>query len=434
MTEIVVRKTSSLEGEVRAPSSKAYTQRMLIATALSRGTSKILHPLISDDIQATLRAVEGLGAKVTRSKECWKVKGSQPVGNATNPIDCGESGATLRFMVPVAALAAKPSVFTFKPSLAKRPIEPLFESLKQLGAEANFQSKINRESIVVQGGGILGGKTTVPGDISSQFISGLMFACPMAWKETEITLSTPLESRGYVQMTESVLGRHGIKVSMSDDFGHFSIPPNQIYKACDHIVPGDFSSAAFLLAAASIIPSKIQVNNLDYAIIQGDKVILEILKKMGIKVNVCSDSVAIEETDGFFEAFEVDAADIPDLVPVLVVLACYAKGTSRISGARRLQYKESNRLLSLYLELKKMGAEIEMNESSITVKGSCSLHGAVIDPHNDHRIAMACAIAALGASGETMIQNAECVRKSYPRFFTDLQALGADVVGWKLDR
>jgi len=126
-----------------------------------------------------------------------------------------------------------------------------------------------------------------------------MFACPMAWKETEITLSTPLESRGYVKMTESVLGRHGIKVSISDDFGHFGIPPNQTYKTCDHIVPGDFSSAAFLLAAASIIPSKIQVNNLDYATIQGDKVILEILKKMGIKVNVCSDSVAIEETDGF---------------------------------------------------------------------------------------------------------------------------------------
>lgn len=434
MTEVTVRKTYNLSGEAWAPPSKAYTQRMLIAAALSQGTSRISRPLVSDDIKATLRAVKGLGAKVTRSKDCWKVKGSVPIRSSKTPIDCGESGATLRFMIPVAALAAESSLFTLGHSLAKRPIEPLLRSLKQLRAEARLQSTGDKASIFVQGGGISGGKTTIPGDISSQFISGLMFACPMSREETEITISTPLESKGYIQMTEMVLAEHGIKVFISGDFRCLRIPPNQTYKLCDHRVPGDFSSAAFLLAAAAITHSKIRVNNLNSAIVQEDKVILEILKRMGAKGRVCSGHVDIEEQAGLLEAVEVDATDIPDLVPVCVVLACYAKGTSKICGARRLQYKESNRLLSLYLELEKMGAKIEMDESSLTVKGPCSLHGAIIDTHDDHRIAMAGTVAALGASGNTIIQNADCVRKSYPRFFTDLQELGADVVGGELDR
>jgi 3-phosphoshikimate 1-carboxyvinyltransferase len=178
----------------------------------------------------------------------------------------------------------------------------------------------------------------------------------------------------------------------------------------------------------------VSVKNLDYAAVQGDKAILGILKRMGVNGKVCPDSVEVEGKGVLLEAVDVDARDIPDLVPVCAVLACYAKGTSKICDAHRLRYKESDRLLSLYLELKKMGAEIAMDEGSLTVNGPCALHGAVIDPHNDHRIAMACAVAALGASGETRIQNAECVRKSYPRFFSDLRLLGVDVVGGEFDR
>jgi len=434
MTDVIVRKVERLKGEVCAPPSKAYTQRMLIAAALAHGTSQISGPLFSEDTEATLRAVKALGAKVKEAENCWTVEGAQPLKGAQKPIDCGESGATLRFMIPVAALAPESSVFVLGKSLERRPIEPLLRSLKQLGAEAHSQRFDGKPSIVVKGGGISGGKTALGGDISSQFVSGLMFACPLAQATTEITLTTPLESKGYVKMTMAVLAEHGIKVSVPQEFSRLHIPSTQTYKPCSHRVPGDFSSAALLLAAAAITNSEVSVKNLDYETVQGDKFILEILKRMGVNGRVCPDRVEIEGKGGLLEAVDVDARNIPDLVPVCAVLACYAKGTSKIHGAHRLRYKESDRLLSLYLELKKMGAQIAMNESSLTIKGPCALHGAVIDPHNDHRIAMACAVAALGAEGETKIQNAECVRKSYPRFFHDLRALGADVVGGEFDR
>jgi 3-phosphoshikimate 1-carboxyvinyltransferase len=434
MTDVTIRKADRLQGEVCAPPSKAYTQRMLIASALAHGTSKLSGPLISDDTEAALRAVKALGAKVKVEGDCWTVEGAQPLKGAQEPIDCGESGATLRFMIPVAALAPEPSVFVFGKSLERRPIAPLLQSLKQLGAEARHQRLVDKAAIRVQGGGISGGKTAMRGDVSSQFISGLMFACPLARADTEITLATPLESKGYVQMTQAVLAEHGVKVLISEEFDHLCIPSNQAYKPCAHRVPGDFSSAAFLLAAAAVTCSDVRVKNLYYEAVQGDKAVLGILKRMGVNGKVCPDSVEVEGKGGLLEAVDVDARDIPDLVPVCAVLACYAKGTSKIHDAHRLRYKESDRLLSLYLELKKMGAQIAMDEGSLTVKGPCALRGAVIDPHSDHRIAMACAVAALGASGETRIQNAECVRKSYPRFFSDLRVLGVDVVGGEFDR
>jgi 3-phosphoshikimate 1-carboxyvinyltransferase len=434
MTDVIVRRAERLKGEVYAPPSKAYTQRMLIAAALSHGTSKISGPLFSDDTEATLRAVKAVGAKVKAAEDYWTVEGAAPLKGAQTPIDCGESGATLRFMIPVAALAAEPSVFVLGKSLERRPIAPLLQSLKQLGVEAHSQRLGGKPSIVVQGGGISGGKTTMRGDISSQFISGLMFACPMAQADTEITLTTPLESKVYVEMTAAVLAEHGIKVSISEEFDRLRIPSNQTYQPCGHRVPGDFSSAAFLLAAVAITRSEVSVKNLSYETVQGDKAVLGILKQMGVNGKVCEDHVEINGKGGLLEAVDVDARDIPDLVPVCTVLTCYAKGTSKIHDAHRLRYKESDRLLSLYLELKKMGAQITMDESSLTVKGPCALHGATIDPHNDHRIAMACAVAALGASGETRIQNAECVRKSYPKFFSDLRALGVEVVGGEFDR
>ncbi|MCW4008839.1 MAG: 3-phosphoshikimate 1-carboxyvinyltransferase [Candidatus Bathyarchaeota archaeon] len=434
MTVVIIGKAERLAGEAYAPPSKAYTQRMLIAAALSDGTSKISNPLIADDTEAALRAVKALGAKVTAAEDCWKVEGAKPLKVAETLIDCGESGATLRFMIPVAALAPEPSIFLLGESLERRPIEPLLQCLKDLGVETFSRHIGGRASIYVRGGGIRGGKTSIRGDISSQFISGLMFACPLAQTDTEIAITTPLESKGYVQMTKAVIAEHGIRVLISEALDRIYIPARQNYEPCDHKVPGDFSSAAFLLAAAAITRSNVSVGNLDYASVQDDKAIVNILNRMGAKCHVQPDSVKVEGEHGKLEAVDVDARDIPDLVPVCAALACYAEGTSKIYGAQRLRYKESDRLLALHLELKKMGADITINEDGLTVKGPCAMQGATIDPHNDHRIAMACAIAALGAAGETRIQNAECVRKSYPQFFNDLRALGVDVIGGEFDR
>ena len=432
MANVTVKKTPRLSGQVCAPPSKSYTQRMVIAAALSDGTSKLSNPLLSEDTEATLRAVTALGAKVTVAEGCWTIQGDNPLKSAKEPIDCGESGATLRFMVPVAALANGSSTLVFRGSIEKRPVEPLLASLRELGAKAHSGTLGDKVAVFVDGGGVVGGKTAIPGDISSQFISGLMFACPSAKLDTEITLSSALESADYVKMTEAVLAEHGIAVDFKENRIH--IPANQTYKPADGRVPGDFSSAAFLLAAAAITNSKVQINNLEYASVQGDKAILGIIKHMGVNGEVCEDSVEIEGTGSNLKALDVDAKNIPDLVPAIAVLACYAKGVSHISGAHRLRLKESDRLNSLYSELSKMGAQIEMDSDGLTVKGPCHLHGVIIDPHNDHRIAMACAVAALGAEGETTIQNAECVRKSYPQFFTHLKQVGADLVGGKFDR
>lgn len=407
---------------------------MLIAATLAQGTSKIFNPLISDDTCATLRAVKALGAKVKTAKDCWIVDGVSSLRGAKKPIDCGESGATLRFMLPVAALAPEPSVFAPGQGLSKRPVEPLLNSLKQLGVETCVEKIGRKIRITVTGGGIRGGRTSMPGDISSQFVSGLMFACPLAKADTHLTLNTELESMSYVLMTEDVLAKHDVKVVISEDFSRIKIPSKQTYVPCNDTVPGDFSSAAFLLSSAAITNSDVCITNLDYGSVQGDKAILRILQRMNVNSKVGKEFIQICGSGTLLEAIDLDVRDIPDLVPICTVLACYAKGTSKIHNAQRLRFKESDRLTSLYTELRKMGAKIAMDESSLTIKGPCKLHGATINPHNDHRIAMACAVAALAAEGDTVIQDAECVRKSYPRFFQDLRKIGGNVVGGEFDR
>jgi len=428
LMDIVIGKSERLEGEVWAPPSKAYTHRMLIAALLSNGTSKIANPLVSDDTEATSGAVKAFGAKAELQEKCWTISGVDSLRAPEKPIDCGESGATLRFMIPVAALAPGSSIFTFGSSLERRPVAPLLQSLKQLGTESSLELKEGKSLVRIHGGGIRGGKTSIRGDVSSQFISGLLFACPRMKLDTEVDVTTPLESRSYVQMTMEVLSKHDIRVSASEDFTRLKVPSNQTYKPCDHEVPGDFSSASFLLAAAAVTPSKVKVKNLDRHSIQGDRAILDIMAEMGSKVRAGDECVEVQGGQRL-NAIEVDARDTPDLVPVCAVLACYSKGGSRIYNAKRLRYKESDRLASLHLELKKMGAEITMKEDELIIRGPCTMHGATINPHNDHRIAMACAVAALGARGETKIQNSECVSKSYPRFFDDLRLLGANIVG-----
>ncbi len=423
--DVTVENTDHLDGVVSAPPSKAYTHRMLIATSLSNGTSKIFNPLISDDTQATLEAVKALGAKTELHENYWTVHGQETLKTPDQPIDCRESGSTLRFMIPVAALASGHSTFLFGASFERRPVAPLLESLKELGVESTIQR--NNSSVMVRGGGIRGGKTSIRGDISSQFISGLLFACPKANEDTEIAVTTKLESKGYVEMTFEVLVEHGLEGAVNPELSCLWIPANQSYRPCDHTVPGDFSSAAFLLAAAAVTSSRVTVKNLEYQTAQGDRAIVSILEEMDAAVKIRDNSV--EVNGGQLVGVDIDAKDIPDLVPVCAVLACYAEGRSEIYNAKRLRYKESDRLDSISTELKKMGADIIVNEDGLTINGSSGLHGATIDPHNDHRIAMACAVAALGAVGETKIQNVECINKSYPQFFSDLRVLGANVVG-----
>jgi 3-phosphoshikimate 1-carboxyvinyltransferase len=426
VTTVIIRKSGRLKGEVSAPPSKAYTHRTMIAALLSKGSSTISNPLISDDTLATMSAIKAYGAQIETQKNRFIVKGAESLQTPKSPIDCGESGATLRFMIPLAALACSQSTFlsALPPS---RPISPLLQSLERLGVKCSVRSGRRGSKIKVPGGGIKGGKTSIRGDITSQFLSGLLFACPKAKMDTEIAVTTNLESKSYVQMTIEVLRRHGIRISASSNLRSLEIPSNQEYKPFDHEIEGDFSSAAFLVAAAAITFSKVKVRNIAKHSTDGNKVIIDLARKMGSNVGIEKNTMTIQGEQ--LNAVDFDAMDTPDLVPVVAVLACYSNGTSRIYNATRLRYKESDRLASLHAELEKMGGRIILRKDGLIIRGPCEMHGAKIDSHNDHRIAMACAVAGLGATGETEIENSECVSKSYPLFFDDLKSLGGDIVG-----
>jgi 3-phosphoshikimate 1-carboxyvinyltransferase len=427
MTNVIIKPVKALKGKVEAPPSKSYTHRILVAALLSNGKTVIEKPLVSDDTLATLEAIKALGARVEQKDGLWEVEGQPLLKASEKLINCRESGTTLRFMIPVAALAQGKTTFVTGPSLGKRPITPLLQSLSDLGVKTQYTPP----SVVVYGGGIEGGETALRGDISSQFISGLLFACPRAKKDTHISLAKPVESKGYIDMTVEILCKHSVKVEISKDYSSIRIPSGQNYKPFRHRVPGDFSSAAYLLAAAAITSSKIRIHNLDYASKQGDRAILEILRQAGANVHVGENHVEVH--GAINNPLNIDAGDIPDLVPACTAIACYAVGRSEIHNAGRLRYKESDRLEALSTEFKKMGADITVKGNSLIITGPCKLHGAVIDPHNDHRIAMACTVAALGAKGDLIVMNAECVSKSYPNFFRDLSLLGANIIGGKLD-
>ncbi|MBT8171403.1 3-phosphoshikimate 1-carboxyvinyltransferase [Candidatus Bathyarchaeota archaeon] len=422
--EVIVDSTKHLEGVVSAPSSKSYTHRMLIAASLTNGHSKIFNPLVSEDTKATLEAVKAFGAKIEMAENYWMVHGLDKLETPNHEIDCGESGSTLRFMIPVAALAPGPSTFYFGAPFERRPVSPLIESLKELGVKSIQQ---NDSSVILSGGGIQGGKTLIRGNLSSQFISGLLFACPKAKENTEIFVTTNLESKSYVEMTLEVLIEHGLEGNVNPELSHIWIPAPQNYKLCDHVVPGDYSSAAFLFGAAAVTSSQITVNNLRSQSSQGDKAILGILQDMGAIIQINNNSVTVAGKR--LIGIDIDSKNIPDLVPICAVLACYAKGHSEIYNAKRLRYKESDRLESICIELKKMGADIKVNEDALTINGGFPLKGVTINPHNGHRIAMSCVVAALGAKGESKIQDIECINKSYPQFFNDLRELGAKLVG-----
>ncbi|MFQ5762873.1 MAG: 3-phosphoshikimate 1-carboxyvinyltransferase, partial [Candidatus Bathyarchaeia archaeon] len=339
-------------------------------------------------------------------------------------INCGDSASTLRFMTAVAALAQGRTVLTGNPGLLKRPVGPLVRALRDL--EVPCADEKGYPPIIIDGGGIRGGKTRLPGDVSSQFITALLLAGPLAQGETTLDVTSPLESKPYVDLTLDIVKKHEIAIHVSESSDHFNIPAPQQYTQCNHSVPGDFSSAAFLLAAAAVTNSRLKVTNLPVENRKApDHGILRVLEKMGITLRIGEGSVEVLSSE--LHGDEIEASDMPDLVPVTAAIASVAEGETRILKASRLRLKESDRLSALSVELKKLGATITEYPDALHIRGVKSLKGSTVDPHNDHRIAMAAAVAALRADGPTRIINAECVRKSYPTFADDLRRIGVEV-------
>ncbi|MEM3606259.1 MAG: 3-phosphoshikimate 1-carboxyvinyltransferase [Candidatus Bathyarchaeia archaeon] len=429
MKIIELEPIETLIGEVKAPPSKSYTHRALIAASLADGESKIKNPLICQDTEATLNVIKSYGAKVNVSKNLLTVVGIKNIETPNDVLNCKESGTTIRFATPILSFAKGISILTGEESLRRRPMQPLIDALNQLKVQCFSAKGDGYPPIIVFGGSGIRGEAFLPGNVSSQFISGLLFAAPLAKEDVKIKLTTPLESKPYVEMTLKVLENHNIHVSASNDRRIFFISSNQIYKPFNHEVPGDYSSATFLLAAAALTKSKIKVKGLKDANFQADSAIINILKEMGAQVKVGEDYVEVS-SEGDLTGIEFDAKNTPDLVPALTVLGCIAKGETKILNVERLRIKESDRVKALISELTKMGGKLTFKENTLIVKGECKLKGAEINPYDDHRIAMACAIAALKAEGKTKILNPNCIKKSYPNFFKDLRKLGVKIA-WK---
>ncbi|NWF96962.1 MAG: 3-phosphoshikimate 1-carboxyvinyltransferase, partial [Candidatus Thorarchaeota archaeon] len=316
------------------------------------------------------------------------------------------------------------TLLTGDSTLRRRPVGQLMAALQQLGAEVISLQDNGCPPVMVDGRGFTGGTARLEGDVSSQFVSALLLACSRGDIDSSIELTTRLESRPYVRMTLAMMQRFGVHADVSEDWREFFVSGGQTYRCCNYDVEGDYSSAAFILAAGTLC-GRVTVSGVSHDSLQGDALFVDILREMGARVTTASTTVTAEANE--LRPVDVDVSDTPDLVPILVVLASQAEGQTTLRGVRRLRMKESDRVAAISNELSKMGASIHSDHDTMTVRGPTPLRGAVIDPHKDHRIAMACTVAALVASGKTTIVDAECVAKSYPGFFATLKTIGAAV-------
>lgn len=396
---------------MRAPPSKSMMQRAVILASLAEGESLITNPTYCDDALATMRVVETLGAKVEKKPDGVVVQGGGKPRSAT--LDCGESGTCMRMISAVAALHGKEFTITGKGTLMKRPVRMIEEPLRMLGAACQVQEG-GLPPIRIKGP-IHGGKARVDGSVSSQFLSGLLMALPLCREDSELDVSD-LKSHAYVGMTESLMLVFGARIRAME--GRYLINGGQRYGARRYQVDGDWSGAAFMLVAGAI-SGNVTVERLASGI-QPDMGIRDALEKAGAGVISGDDYVMVRREN--LRAFGFDAANCPDLFPPLTVLACNCKGKSVIKGASRLKHKESDRAAVLAEELGKLGADIKVIGDRMEITGR-KLRGGRINPHGDHRIAMAGAIAGLNSEKGVEIEDDGCVSKSYPGFFDDLESL-----------
>ncbi len=422
MSQLKVR-PSKLSGEITAPPSKSYTHRAFMIAALAKGESRIVDPLLGFDTEATIEAVRALGAEVVREGNVWRVRGT---GGQLKPradlIDARNSGTTIRMMSAIATLSPKPVRLTGDESILKRPMGPLIEALVQLGAKAKCEGADGRPPVVV-GGGLRGGEVEITGAVSSQFISALLIASPYAQGDVELAITEELRSKPYVEITLELLDAAGAKIKRNKNLTEFMVSGGQTFRPIDLTIPGDFSSAAFVLGAAALT-GKVKVNNLDVRGVQGDRRIVELLNEFGADVKVSGKTVEVSSTGGL-SGIEADCGDTPDLVPVLAVLGSVADGRTELTNIPHLRLKETDRIRALATELRRLGAEVEEFPDELRLEGVRQMKGARVTSYGDHRMAMTFAVAGLVARGETIVDGAENIPVSYPTFVGDMRKLGA---------
>ncbi|MDR2296304.1 MAG: 3-phosphoshikimate 1-carboxyvinyltransferase [Clostridiales Family XIII bacterium] len=396
-------------GVITPPPSKSLCHRAVICAALARGESTIRNVALSEDTEATLRGVASLGAEWRLSDGVLRVRGGGE--RRADLINCVESGSTLRFLIPVAALSDRETVFKGKGRLLIRPMGAY--SVAFAGTAVRF-SHTKREIRIR--GPLRGGLFRLPGDVSSQFVSGLLFALPLTEDDSEIRLESPLESRQYAEMTMDVMRRFGVEASA--DALAFRMRGGQRYRPSEYTVEADYSQAAYFLGAAAL-GLDVKCAGLNDKSKQGDKAILRILTEMGATITQKDGIVSVRA--GRLSPVTVDARENPDLIPPVAALCCYCEGTSRIVNAGRLRLKESDRLRALAEELGALGARIKETRDTLVIEGARTLRGGRADAHHDHRIAMSVALAAIRCTEEVSLIGWHNVGKSYPDFWNDFE-------------
>lgn len=425
-----------LKGDVKIPPSKSMAHRAVICAALSDGVCKVTNIDYSDDIIATIEAMKSLGAVITKKDDYLEVIGIKSPDNKVNDnidsertIDCNESGSTLRFLVPIAALFEGVNRFVGRGNLGKRPLNTYYEIFDEQGIKYSYKEGILD---LKTEGKLKAGEFKVKGNISSQFITGLLFTLPLLEGDSKIVITTEMESKGYIDLTLSAIKDFGVEI-INNNYEEFIIKGNQTYTARDYRVEGDYSQAAFFLCGDAL-SNEVVVNDLKLDSLQGDKEVIDILQRMGVKIEE-KNAGLIGTVEGQLKSTVVDGSQCPDIIPVVSLAAALCNGTTEIINSGRLRIKECDRLAAVTSELNKLGAKITEKEDGLIIEGVSKLKGGcTVWSHKDHRIAMTLAIASTVCEEPIIIEDYECVSKSYPEFWKDFKNLGGVFDEWNVGK
>jgi 3-phosphoshikimate 1-carboxyvinyltransferase len=417
-----IQPLKNIQATIRVPGSKSYTQRALIAASLANGHSFISGALISEDTGHLIHALRQVGINIHRKVCDLDVEGTGGVLTAPkDPIYMGNNGTGIRLLTGAVCLGQGVFVLDGNDRMRERPIQPLVDALNSMGVYAVCVNEDGCPPVRIQTQGLSGGNIALAGGLSSQYLSSLLLAAPYASRDTHIHIMGSLPSKPYVKMTIDVMTRFGVDVHQGDDKS-FSVPALQTYEPRDYPVEGDASSATYFMAAAAICGGTVRISNLNVHSSQGDLRFVDILKTMGCVVSQMGGGLEITGPLSNHGDLAFDLADVPDMVPALAVVSAFRKGRTVLKNIAHLRVKESDRIAALTSELRKTGVHVDERHDEMTVQGMPTV-GAIIECYNDHRIAMSFAVAGLGIKG-IVINDPDCVKKSFPDFWEKLKALG----------
>lgn len=427
----VIITPSLISGVVTAPPSKSFTHRAIIAASLAAGKTLIKNPLLSEDTKATIEACRSLGTDILLDQDKIIIKGTGGLLKAKSKvIDCGNSGTTMRFITAIACLSTNPITLTGSKRLCQRPIGELTAVLTKLGAKIEFLHKRGFLPLKLVGGQLGGGVYKLSGKESSQYISALLLLAPYLRKPLTLLISGQAKSRPYIDITIEVMKSFAALVKRQS-YCQIKVNPGK-YQGRTYQIEGDFTQAAYFFAAAALTGGDITVKKLNYQTVQGDRIFINLLKKLGFnfKIKKANSFIQIIAKKDHLSTHEktisLNLSDNPDLVQTTAVVAAFRAGKTKITNIEHLKLKETDRIADTALELKKMGVKSKIDKDKLIIYGD-KPKGAEINPHGDHRMAMAFAVLGLAAEGKTTISHAEVVNKSYPTFWQDLAKVGANL-------